>query len=110
MKNLLVGVVLALSTAAFAEEASEIWKGKCKSCHGETGKANTKQGQKLKIPDLSTERWQSRHSDEKIKKVITHGEPDTKMKAYKEKLSEAEIDSLVVFVRGLKAPATAVTE
>ena len=103
MKKLCAGLVLALSfaaTPAFADDVADIWKAKCKSCHGDDGKADTKEGKKSKIKDISTEEWQAKHSDADIKKVISEGV--TKMKPYKDKLSEAEIDGLVKYIRALK--------
>lgn len=104
MKKLLAGLALSLTFAApaFADDTADIWKAKCKSCHGGDGKADTKEGKKSKIDDMSVAAWQDKHSDEKIKKAIMEGVPDTKMKPYKEKLSEAEIDGLVKHIRGLK--------
>jgi len=100
-------LVLALSlaaTSAGAEDAAELWKTKCKSCHGEDGKAQTKMGQKESIDDLTDAGWQKRHSDEKIREVITEGsKKNKKMKPYKDKLSPEQIDSLVKHIRTLQA-------
>ena len=93
IENLLAAADPAKGEAVFA---------KCKSCHGSDGKADTKEGRKSKIADMSTSEWQSKHSDAEIKKVIAEGKADTKMKAYKDKLSDAEIDGLVKYVRTLK--------
>lgn len=105
MKKLFVATAVAFALAAgtaSADDAADIWKAKCKSCHGATGKADTKEGRKHKIDDLTEADWQQRHSDEKIRKVIAEGKPDTKMKAYKDKLSAQEIDALVAYIRTLK--------
>ena len=91
---------ILLASPAFASE--ELWKAKCKSCHGDTGAADTKNGQKYEIGDLRTAEWQAKHSDEEIRKVIAEGVPDTKMKPYADKLSAEEIDALVKHIRGLK--------
>lgn len=100
-------LVLALSlaaTSAGAEDAAKVWKAKCKSCHGEDGKGQTKMGQKESIDDLSDAGWQKRHSDEKIRTVIAEGsKKNRKMKAFKDKLTPEQIDSLVKYVRTLEA-------
>jgi cytochrome c6 len=98
----LVAVLSLGSAPALAEEAADIWRAKCKSCHGETGNADTREGRKNKIPDISTEKWQAEHSDSQIKEVILNGVKDTKMKPFRDKYSEAEIDALVQYVRGLR--------
>lgn len=105
MKKLCLAVAVAVSfvaAPAFANETEDLWKAKCKSCHGATGKGDTKEGKKNKVDDLTDPAWQARHDDAKIRKAITEGVPDTKMKAYKGKLSEAEIDALVKHIRTLK--------
>src|SRR5229473_1273632 len=61
---------------------------------------------KGKVQDLPWRRWQSKHTDQQIKDTITNGSEDNpKMKPFKDKLTAEEIDSMVKFVRGLKAPA-----
>ena len=100
MKTSVLTLSVLLSSAAFANDAADVYKAKCKSCHGETGKADTKNGKKYKMHDISTERWQARHSDEQIRKVISDGDPDNeKMKAFKDKLSPEQIDALVQHIR-----------
>lgn len=95
---------LALATAAQADDApSEVWTAKCKSCHGPDGKAQTKVGEKEKIADMSNADWQKKHSDADIKKTISEGSPNnSKMKAYKDKLTPEQIDALVGYVRTFK--------
>jgi mono/diheme cytochrome c family protein len=96
-------LTLALAATAYAEEAKDVWNAKCKSCHGEDGKAQTKMGQKEKIPDITLADWQKSHSDEKIRAVIAEGSKDnTKMKAFKDKLTPEQIDALVKYIRTLK--------
>ena len=103
MKTSLLSLSLLLAPAAYADEISDIYKAKCKSCHGETGKADTKNGRKYKMDDISTEKWQARHSDAQIRKVIADGDPDNdKMKAFKNKLSAEQIDGLVQHVRSFR--------
>jgi mono/diheme cytochrome c family protein len=95
--------VLSLAGAsAYAEDAADIWRAKCKSCHGATGNGDTREGKKHKVPDMTTEAWQSKHSDAEIKEAIRDGVKDTKMKPFKDKYTEEEIDALVKYVRGLR--------
>jgi mono/diheme cytochrome c family protein len=93
----------SLSVAAFADEPADVWKAKCKGCHGDDGKAHTKVGEKEKIPDFTTDKWQAEMADGDIKKVISDGsDSNSKMKPFKEKLTAPEIDALVKYVRGMK--------
>lgn len=106
MKKLWMAVAIAFSLAgiASADSPQEIWKAKCKACHGDDGKAQTKVGQKEKIPDMTRAKWQGAHGDAAIKKTIEEGSDDNpKMKPFKDKLSPEEIDSLVKYIRSLKS-------
>ena len=105
MRTLLLALALTFSVAgpAYADDVADIWKAKCKSCHGETGKADTKVGQKEKIDDMSAAGWQAKHTDTAIRKVISEGSTDNKkMKPFKDKLSAEEIDALVKHIRTFK--------
>ena len=101
MQWAVVTVTLALSGAALADDApADIWKAKCKGCHGEDGRAKTRVGQKENVADLTSAEWQKHNSDEEIHKVIADGSSkNSKMKAFKERLTPSEIDALVKYVR-----------
>jgi cytochrome c553 len=93
----------SMPTPAQAEDGAELWRAKCKGCHGEDGKGKTKIGEKEKIDDLTSPDWQKNHSDDRIKQVIRDGsEKNPKMKPFKDKLTDQEIDSLVKYIRTLK--------
>ena len=44
---------LSLATTASAENATELWAAKCKSCHGSDGRAQTPTGKKESIVDMT---------------------------------------------------------
>jgi cytochrome c553 len=106
VKTLRFALIATLfATAAWADEADipAVWKAKCESCHGADGKAQTKQGKKHKIEDMTTADWQTNWTDEKMKKIIIEGSKDKKeMKPFKNKLSDAEIDGLIKHIRSFK--------
>jgi len=103
MFSIALALTFSMARLAYADTPEEIWKSKCKACHGDDGKAQTKVGLKEKIPDMTNARWQSEHDDAFIKKTITEGSDDNpKMKPFKDKLSETEINSLVKYIRSLK--------
>lgn len=103
MKWVVIAASLAVSGAALAEDTApaDIWKARCKGCHGEDGKAKTRVGMKENIPDFTSPDWQKHMSDADIRKIIAEGSPkNAKMKAFQDRLSPTEIDSLVKYVRG----------
>ena len=115
----------ALTRFALAADspAEDLWL-KCRGCHGMDGKANTKVGMKEKIPDLTSAEWQTKMTDEAIRKVIADGpEKNPKMKvavrirpsgnaykeifrpsghAYKEIFTSNEIASLIPYIRNFR--------
>lgn len=102
MQWVVIAASLTLGGAALAEGApADIWMAKCKGCHGEDGAANTKVGKKENIADFTSPEWQKHNSDEAIRKIIAEGSPkNSKMKAFRDRLTPAEIDSLVKYIRG----------
>lgn len=80
--------------------AAELYLKKCASCHGKDGRAKTFKAKFNSARNLADPEWQARVSDERIFNSITNGKG--KMPNFGKKLSELEINSLVVYVRGLK--------
>ncbi len=112
MKNItkiaVATVALAFASgAAYAASASENWENSCASCHGADGKAQTKQGKKLKIRDYTDAKVQAELKDDEMVKAILEGVKGEggkeRMKGFKDELSEQEAKDLVAFIRGLKA-------
>lgn len=101
--------LIAILTSAFlpcafaADRPADIWSAQCQSCHGLDGQAKTAMGKKEMIADFSNPQWQKTHSDASIRDVIANGSTrNKKMKAYKDKFTPAEIDSLVAYIRQMK--------
>lgn len=86
------------ATAA-APDAASLFNSQCAKCHGRDGRANTKQGRQMHTRDITNAEWQNDVSDERIFNSISRGKG--KMPAFK-KLSDAQIDSLVSYVRHLR--------
>ena len=109
---LVLGAVIWLDAAHSAglaaanNEASQegrtgatIYNKECASCHGQNGN-RTLRGKLLRAPNLNDSHWQEKTSDEHIFNVIVNGHE--KMPAFGKKLSQAQIESLVAYVRRLK--------
>ena len=59
-------------------------------------------GQKLKIQDYTTAEFQDKYTDEELFNATKDGVPDSKMKGYGKKLSDEQINDLVVLMRSFK--------
>lgn len=100
MRKLILASLLFVGFTASAEPVEDIWKAKCKSCHGADGSANTAEGKKQKVDSMRTADWQTKWTDEKITKIINEGSKDKpKMKAFKGKISDEDIAALVKHIR-----------
>jgi mono/diheme cytochrome c family protein len=105
MRKLILIPLLALplfARPARAADAETNWSKKCASCHGKDGAADTTMGKKHKIKSMLTDEWRAKFDAKKIKEVITNGVKDTKMQAFKDKLTPQEIDDLTNYVLALK--------
>lgn len=92
----LLGCVVATSSGA-------VFENHCAACHGMDGKARTPAGRKLGAKDLSM----SKRLDGEIERQILEGVKDargaSKMPAFKEKLSAAEVALLVSYAKSFRA-------
>jgi mono/diheme cytochrome c family protein len=101
----LLALACALGFAGVAGAAPpEKWGKLCATCHGDDGKGKTKMGEKLKIGDMTTADWQASKKDADMKRYVRDGNPKVKKPGQTiDKLSDAELDEMVKFVRSLKA-------
>ncbi len=84
--------------------ASQTYRRYCISCHGNDGTGKTSKGRFSHARDLTDAQWQDDVSDERIFNSIMNGRNVRgNMPAFSDKLKENDVDSLVSFVRGLKA-------
>ena len=95
--SVILAMMLASSGAAFGVDPAALWAQHCASCHGKDGSGNTTMGKKLGVKDYT--KSQS-FSDAEAANVIKNGKG--KMKAYKDKLSDADVRALVAWLRSLK--------
>jgi cytochrome c oxidase cbb3-type subunit 3 len=81
-------------------DAGALFDKNCSTCHGKDGQAKTFKAKFNHARNLTDEKWQAEVSDERIFNSITNGKG--KMPAWGKKLSEAQINALVGYVRKLK--------
>lgn len=95
--------VLAASTwrnVSAAGDARSVYNTKCANCHGRDGRASSARARREHARDMTSGEWQDSVSDERIYNSISNGKG--KMPAFKKKLSDAQIDELVNYVRRLR--------
>jgi cytochrome c oxidase cbb3-type subunit 3 len=93
-------VIAKTSPAGGQTNAAALFSKNCARCHGRDGRASGLKAKATGARNLTDAKWQDRVSDERIFNSINNGKG--KMPAYGKKLSEAEIDALVSYVRTLK--------
>jgi cytochrome c6 len=100
-KVLITTAILAAALASnvfAADNAQDIYKSKCQMCHGANGQPSavgkSMGARPFSDPDVV------KMSDAELANITTNGK--NKMPAYKGKVSEDEISSLVKYVRALK--------
>jgi cytochrome c6 len=89
-----------IATSLPGAEAASVYNGKCAGCHGRDGRAKSAHARHEHARDLSAAEWQDSVSDERIYNSISNGKG--KMPGFKKKLSDAQIDELVSYVRRLR--------
>lgn len=81
-------------------DAATLYDKKCAECHGKDGQSHTFRGKHTHSRDLADAQWQEQVTDERIYNSISNGKG--KMPAFGKKMSDADINSLVTYVRSLK--------
>jgi len=109
MRMYALALMVVVSLAGFvrgdnARPATQTYRRYCVSCHGVDGKSKTSKGKYSHARDLTDAEWQGNVSDERIFNSIMNGRNSRgNMPSFANKLNEKEVNSLVSFVRGLKA-------
>lgn len=93
--------VRAEAPTANQRSAATLYSKHCASCHGKDGRSKTLKAKFNHARNLTEPGWQDAVSDERLFNSIANGR-GRKMPAFAKKMSEAEIDSLVLLVRGMK--------
>ena len=105
--SLILGVAAFAASAltATAADAKANWEEHCAKCHGATGKADTKMGQKLKLKDYSDAKVQAALTDEVLLNATLKGvtvDGKERMAGYADKVSADEAKALVALIRSFK--------
>ena len=88
---LILGISMGL-----ADDAAALYQAKCQVCHGADGNGNTAVGKKHGVPDFHSPEV-AKMSDVELFDITKNGK--NKMPAYKSKLTEDQIKSLIKYIR-----------
>jgi mono/diheme cytochrome c family protein len=115
--GLQVALVLGLVLAAAASRAEvdpsspealvpdpgrNLWVKRCAYCHGEEGTAHNVLGLRYGARNFTDVSWQSRTSDEQIRRSILEGVRGTKMRAFRGYYTDPEVTLLLGVIRGFR--------
>ena len=104
-KMLIVAAALALPVSIASADVAAVYKKNCASCHGADGSGNTRMGKKAGARDYRDAKIQASFSDAEALDAIKNGvKKDGKevMKGYSSKVSDAEANELVKYIRAFK--------
>ena len=87
------------STATAQDSGASLFKVNCTVCHGEDGSGNTPAGKVFKAAALTDPMVTTKSNDE-LHTVIKAGK--NKMPSFKDKLTDAQIDTIISYIRTLK--------
>ena len=101
MKKLAAAIALlgVMSISAFAESGMDVYNAKCKLCHGADGTPPAAMAKSMGIKDMKSPEIQNM-SDADLKTAIEKGKG--KMPAFSGKLTDAQIDEVLKYIRSLK--------
>lgn len=95
---------IASSDAEVIAAGQKLFSVACSTCHGSDG-----QGSRM-APALNTQNFLTQTNDQAIKAIISQGVPDTRMPAWGGRLSDAQLNTLVSFIRSWEPTAPAVAQ
>jgi mono/diheme cytochrome c family protein len=80
----------------------QVYRAYCLACHDADGRGRTIRKAMPNIPDLTDPKWQAAHSDAELSKSILGGKGPF-MLPMKDKLSPADADRIVAYLRGFRS-------
>lgn len=91
-------LLLFAATVAGAADGAAVYKERCASRHGDTGKTDTTAGKTLKVPPLAGDANVAAMSDADLQKKIEENE---KHKSFIKKLGADDVAAAAAFAKGL---------
>jgi mono/diheme cytochrome c family protein len=82
------------------DETKKLYEKNCAKCHGKDGRAKTFRSKFIHARDFTDKIWQESTGDEQMLESIKNGRG--KMPAFKNKLKDQEVKSLIEYIRKFK--------
>jgi cytochrome c6 len=93
-------LVAALAVPAMAQSNGEqVYKAKCAMCHGQDGLATTPVAKMMSVPSFKSPAV-AKMTEAQMVAAVTNGKG--KMPAYKGKITDAQIEQVVAYIRHLQ--------
>ena len=99
---MLLSVTLVANLTARAADAKESFVKNCASCHSKDGSAQTPAARKLGVKDLRLSKLTDAEIVLQIREGKLESQKDSKMPAFKDKLTSEEIEGLVTVLKGFR--------
>jgi len=93
---------VSFGPAARAADGSALFVKNCALCHGLDGKARSAIAKKLGVKDLSVSKLSDTDIEKQIKEGSRNKRGDQIMPSFKDRLTEEEIQALIVAVKGFR--------
>lgn len=86
---------LVCSATGRKPDGASIFREKCSMCHGVNGKGYAA----IHTPNFTDPKWQAAHSNKELLSAIEHGVKGTAMVSFEGKLSHAEMQAVLNYIR-----------
>lgn len=83
-----------------SDTGEQVWASRCASCHAMNGNAQTHMGRMNGARNFTEPAWQECRTDGDIRAAILRGVAGSRMRAFREHLTDAQLEQLVQVVRG----------
>ncbi len=99
------GALLSVESLTFAagkkSEGATTFREKCSMCHGIDGTGYAA----IKTPNFTDPKWQAAHKDKELLDAIENGVKGTAMVSFKGKLTHAQMEDVLKYIRSLGSKA-----
>lgn len=96
---ILGSIAVFVGATAYAQTGADVYKAKCQMCHAADGSGNTPAGKAMKAVSFNSPQVVKK-SDADLIAIVKNGRG--KMPAFEGKLTDAQIEAVVAYIRTLQ--------